>query len=132
MLITIILIALVICGGMLIAFNEYRESFVGTMFVALGAVGLVFAVGFIAGEQIRAENDYQKTMYQKEVLEYRLQNQDENIVGNELLYNDIVEFNNNLRDVKKWSANPWTSWFNNAKIATINYIEIPGLNPIQS
>ena len=132
MLITIILIALLICGGMLIAFNEYHESFVGTMFVALGAVSLVFAVAFIASEQIRAENNYQKTMYQKEVLEYRLQNQDENIVGNELLYNDIVEFNNNLRDVKKWSANPWTSWFNNAKIATINYIEIPGLNPIQS
>ena len=131
MLITIILIALVICGGMLIVFNKYHESFVGTMFMVLGAVSLAFAVGLIASEQIGAENNYQKTMYQKEVLEYRLQNQDENIVGNELLYNDIVEFNNNLRDVKKWSANPWTSWFNNAKIATINYIEIPGLDPIQ-
>ena len=131
MLITIILIALVICGGMLIAFNKYHESFAGTMFMVLGAVSLAFAVGLIASEQICAENNYQKTMYQKEVLEYRLQNQDENIVGNELLYNDIVEFNNNLRDVKKWSANPWTSWFNNAKIATINYIEIPGLDPIQ-
>ena len=131
MLITIILIALVICGGMLIAFNKYHESFVGAMFMVLGAVSLTFAVGLIASEQICAENNYQKTMYQKEVLEYRLQNQDENIVGNELLYNDIVEFNNNLRDVKKWSANPWTSWFNNAKIATINYIEIPGLDPIQ-
>ena len=131
MLITIILIALVICGGMLIAFNKYHESFVGTMFMVLGAVSLAFAVGLIASEQICAENNYQKTMYQKEVLEYRLQNQDENIVGNELLYNDIVEFNNNLRDVKKWSANPWTSWFNNAKIATIDYIKIPGLDPIQ-
>ena len=62
MLITIILIALVICGGMLIVFNKYHESFVGTMFMVLGAVSLAFAVGLIASEQIGAENNYQKTM----------------------------------------------------------------------
>lgn len=131
MLITIILMAMVICGGMLIIFNKYHESFVGIMLMICGGVALVFALTLIASEQIPAENEYQKAMYQKEVLEYRLENKDENIVGNELLYGDIIEFNNNLRDVKKWSANPWTNWFNNAKIATIDYIEIPGLNPIQ-
>ena len=131
MLITIILMAMIICGGMLIIFNKYHESLVGTMLMICGGIALVFALALIASEQISAENEYQKAMYQKEVLEYRLENKDENIVGNELLYGDIIKFNNNLRDVKKWSANPWTSWFSNAKIATIDYIEIPGLNPIQ-
>ena len=132
MLITIILIALVICGGMLIAFDRYHESFLGFICTFTGGLCLVIALTIIALVQIPAKTDYQKAVYQKEVLEYRLENANENIVGNELLYNDIVEFNNDLTSVKKWSANPWTSWFNNAKIATINYIEIPGLNPIQS
>ena len=131
MLITIILMAMAICGIMMLIFSKYHDNFVGFMFMFFGSFGLFICLGGIASEQIPAENEYQKAMYQKEVLEYRLENKDENIVGNELLYGDIIEFNNNLRDVKKWSANPWTNWFNNAKIATIDYIEIPGLNPIQ-
>ena len=51
---------------------------------------------------------------------------EENITGNEMLYNDIVEFNNELRSVKKWVSNPWTNWFNNQKVASIDYVEIGG------
>jgi hypothetical protein len=49
---------------------------------------------------------------------------EENITGNEMLYNDIVAFNNELRNVKKWANNPWTNWFNNQDIASIDYIEL--------
>ena len=48
----------------------------------------------------------------------------DNIVGNEMLYNDVVEFNNELRRIKKWANSPWVSWFYNQKIASIDYIEI--------
>jgi hypothetical protein len=51
---------------------------------------------------------------------------EENITGNEMLYNDIVEFNNKLRAEKKWAFNPWTDWFNNKDIASIDYIELLG------
>lgn len=69
--------------------------------------------------------EYDKALYKKEVLEYRLENGGD-IYGNELLYNEIIEFNNELRDTKYWSSNLWTSWFNNDLIATIDYIEIEG------
>ena len=62
--------------------------------------------------------------FEKEILEYRIDNMKDNIVGNEMLYNDIVEFNNELRNVKKWADSPWTNWFYNQDIATIDYIEI--------
>lgn len=75
--------------------------------------------------------DYEEAVYEKQVLEYRLEQveQGNSVTGNELVYNDIVEFNNNLRETKKWANNPWTSWYNNNLIAdNIDYIEIPNLN----
>ena len=75
--------------------------------------------------------NYEKTVYEKQVLEYRLEQVEQgvNVTGNELVYNDVVEFNNHLRSIKKWANNPWTNWFNNDLIAdNIDYIEIPNLN----
>lgn len=70
--------------------------------------------------------EYQNTLYKKEMLEYRIEHMKENVTGNEMLYNDIVEFNNMLRAKKKWTNNPWTDWFNNKDIASIDYIELDG------
>ena len=68
--------------------------------------------------------EYQNKLHTKEMLEYRIEHMEENITGNEMLYNDIVEFNNTLRAEKKWALNPWTNWFNNQDIASIDYIEL--------
>jgi hypothetical protein len=70
------------------------------------------------------ELDYQNTMHEKEMIEYRIEHIEDNITGNEMIYNDIVEFNNKLRFEKKWANNPWTSWFNNKYIASIDYVEL--------
>lgn len=67
---------------------------------------------------------YQDMLYQRKVLEYRLSHEEENTIGNELLYSDIVEFNNELRSDKTYSDNIWINWFFNDKVATIDYIEI--------
>ena len=131
MLIIITLAAITIFGVALIAFDGYYDSLLGVTCAIIGGTFLVTTLTLIALVQIPAETDYQKAVYQKEILEYRLENANENIVGNELLYNDIVEFNNNLISVKKWSKNYWVNWFYNAKIATIDYIKISELNPIQ-
>lgn len=128
MLITLIAAAIVVFGIVLIVRDKYHDSCAGFCCVIIGAMVLTIMLAVIAGVQIPAENDYQNALYEKEVLEYRLEKEKNNVVGNELLYNDIVEFNNGLRNEKIWSANPWTNWFNNKKIATIDYIEIPGLN----
>ena len=70
--------------------------------------------------------EYQNMLHTREMLEYRIEHMEENITGNEMLYNDIVEFNNELRAEKKWALNPWTNWFNNQDIASIDYIELDG------
>lgn len=69
---------------------------------------------------------YENISYEREVLEERLKNVDENITGNELLFNDIVVFNNNLRSTKKHGENIFCSWLCNQRIVKeINYINYP-------
>lgn len=73
--------------------------------------------------QINEEIDFQNTIYEKKTIEYRLEHKEDNLVGNEWLYNDIIDFNNRLRSEKYWSSNPWTNWFYNDRVAEIGYIE---------
>lgn len=125
MIITILCIVLLIIGIMLDAkvCNIYLECLDAILIICSGTV-LFTCIILILIEQIGKDVDYQNKLYEREVLEYRIENMDDNIVGNEMLYNDIVEFNNSLRSTKKWANNPWTNWFNNRDIATIKYIEI--------
>lgn len=117
-------IALVIIGNRVDDWNT-RENLklIGWMVIVIGIFASVVAVGFIIGNATVCELDYQNFLHEKEILEYRIEHMEENITGNEMLYNDIVEFNNELRSVKKWVSNPWTNWFNNQKVASIDYIE---------
>ena len=91
---------------------------------ALGVFLTMLTGPLCLGKCIKADTDYQNMLYKKEMLEYRIEHMEENITGNEMLYNDIVEFNNELRSEKKWANNPWTSWFNNKYIASIDYVEL--------
>ena len=90
-------------------------------------VGSIIAATCIVVILINASTydiEYQNTLHTKEMLEYRIEHMEENITGNEMLYSDIVEFNNELRRVKKWANNPWTNWFSNKDIASIDYITL--------
>lgn len=95
----------------------------------LGGVSLLFYVVIIICCRIPINRDYNDAVYEKQVLEYRLDNLDTvgAQTGNELLYNDIVEFNKELRHAKRYVDNPWIGWFVNEKIAGLDYIEIDGL-----
>lgn len=120
-------IALFIVSDNVIIRNSIMESVVcigGFISTVLGALGSFFAIIFICMNVINYDVDYQNMFHKKEMLEYRIEHIEENITGNEMLYNDIVEFNNDLRNTKKWANNPWTSWFNNKNIASIDYIEL--------
>lgn len=129
MIITIIFtVIFLVCLIVAIATDgKYRYddlNFVSTGGSVCFGVALIISVACIIGNYITMEIKYDNTLYEKQVLEYRLETKNENSIGNELLYNDIVEFNNELRRVKKYANSPWTSWFNNPKIAAIDYIEI--------
>lgn len=98
------------------------------LIVFLFSIPLVIAGGIAMAVQIPKEKNYQQVVYERQVIEYRLENKDDNIVGNELLYKDIVKFNNNLRNHKRYANSFWIGVFYNDKIATIDYITIQGVD----
>lgn len=130
MLITIIFVAISLVCIITAITTEKRYKYVDlNIFATIGSiiscVALIVSVACVIGNYITVEINYENTLYAKEVLEYRLDTKSENLTGNELLYSEIVEFNNDLRKVKKYASSPWTSWFNNPKVAAMDYIEIP-------
>lgn len=133
MIITLIFIGIFVAGiVLLIIGNSSKISynardiimFIVVVCLLIGGILGTITGGISIGTAINADLDYEKTIYERDVLEYRLEHSDENMVGNELLYNDIVEFNNRLRHTKEWADSPWISWFFNQKIADIEYIEL--------
>ena len=134
MIITFIVFALLIIGIILKIVNDkmyfqnrkIRDLIDYTQFATLliGIVATVCVFVALLFCTLSYDVEYQNMLHTRDMLEYRIEHMEENITGNEMLYNDIVEFNNNLRGVKKWANNPWTSWFNNQDIATIDYIDL--------
>lgn len=128
MIITLIVIGIIIgaVACFIIADRTYSDLAFG-FGITLAIIALFSALFVIVGiidVQVNGDIQYQNKLYEREMLEYRIEHIEENITGNEMLYNDIVEFNNELRSTKKWANNPWTNWFYNQDIATIDYIEI--------
>ena len=72
-------------------------------------------------QAVENEPDYQSLLMQRQSLEYRLSQDD--LKGNELLYQDINEFNMMLQEEKYWASNLWVNVFYNWKIAEIDYID---------
>lgn len=105
--------------------SEALEN-IGTILVLIGIFAEIICTTGIIGNRISYDIDYQNALYEREVLEYRLDHKEDDFPGNEMLYSDIVNFNNKLRSQKKWANNPWTNWFNNEKIAALDYIELSG------
>jgi c-di-AMP phosphodiesterase-like protein len=122
MIITLIFVALLIIA--IICSNIKWAEFIAIISFIFSIVGIIFISGFIIAININRDIDYQNKLYEREMLEYRIEKMEENITGNEMLYNDIVAFNNGLRETKRWANSPWTNWFFNKDIATIDYIEI--------
>ena len=99
---------------------------IGIMLTLIGIFAEIICVAGIIMNRIGYDIDYQNASYEREMLEYRLDHREDDFPGNEMLYDDIVNFNNKLRSQKKWANNPWTNWFNNEKIAALDYIELDG------
>ena len=128
MIITLIAVSLVVIGivGIIIDCNTYKDFPAGIYMPSfvIGIAALIVSLVVICKVQANRDIDYQNKLYERTTLEYRIENEDAHTTGNELLYRDIVEFNNDLRMTKKWAKNPWVNWFWNGDIATIDYIEI--------
>ena len=102
-----------IVGGL----GAFFVTVVGVALICAGAVALIVEIG--------EDQAYQETLYERQVLIHRMENKE--LSGNEMLYTQIMDFNNKLRREKRWSANEWVGAMYNEKIATIDYIKIPGM-----
>ena len=130
MLIIFSLIVSIMIGVLLLLLYKhyhYRNDWfqiIGMTITIVGIISLIVCSICVFSISINSDLNYENMLAKKEMLEYRLEKQS-NIVGNELLYSEILEFNNDLRSIKKWANNPWTNWFNYQKIANnIDYINI--------
>lgn len=129
MLLTILSGVVLIVGIILIVIGRDDwdinvKTILGILLTLIGVVALMVCSALAIITAATKDKVYQDMLYQREVLEYRLSHEEENTIGNELLYSDIVEFNNELRSDKTYSDNIWINWFFNDKVATIDYIEI--------
>ena len=124
-------IVAVVAGILMAVIYNNSNSYSELIEIAAGvliALGSVFTLCFgVAGlvVHLREETGYQNALYERSVLVYRMENGE--LSGNEMLYTQIMEFNNELRITKRWSENAWVGMMYNEKIATIDYIEIPGV-----
>ena len=72
---------------------------------------------------------YEKMVEKKTAIEYRLEHLDDedNYMTNGGVYKDLVEYNNELRDLKYWANSFWVGWFSPDKAADeLDYIKLPG------
>lgn len=89
------------------------------------SLGVVIICGcLLIPVQAKKQENYEKTVMERDMLEYRIKNYDDNLTGNELLYSDILSYNQKVYVNKKWSQNLWVNWFWNEKIAELDYIDI--------
>lgn len=103
--------------------TRYFMDVLGGVLCVIGGGFLAAALLFSVLIPIATEPDYLNKTEEKQMLEYRISIINDDKVGNEQLYKDIIEFNNGIRETKYWANNPWTNLFNNQKIANIDCID---------
>ena len=127
MLIVILsIIALAIGIAFLIYYNHSYGDWplaIGLPLAFTGGVALICSLVIICCVHIPKDANYENNAERREMLVYRLEHQEEGLVGNELLYQEIRDFNEDLRYHKKYCDSPWLGWFFNERNATFDYID---------
>lgn len=130
MIFTILSIVLLLVGifVLILACNYYYDSewlfCISIGSIVVGVVSVLLCTIILLDTHLDHGIHYENTLLEKQMIEYRLGQVDIRSVGGESLYREALEFNANLRLTKKWANNPWTNWFHNQDIASIDYIDI--------
>lgn len=102
--------------------NDHFISEISCATIGVSAcITLIICSILCAVLKINADLEYQNTLQQYEIIEYRLK---ENKSDTNLLISDITEYNNKIREYKKWKNNFWLNWFYPADIDELEYIEL--------
>lgn len=128
MIITIICAICLIVGILLLCLNDgchwYNDmiDLIGLLLVVVGTVGLGICLTMIIVAHINVDVHLQVLQNTRDMLVYRLEHINELPAGNEMLYSEITEFNNQLYRNIINSQNPWISWFYNSAFNNIPLI----------
>ena len=115
-----------------IAYNNWRNSpecfcVISFIFYLIGGALVVICGIACISCSILNDVEYQQELNKRNAIVYRLEHLDneENLLVNGGVYEDVVEFNNNLLTYKTWTHNPWIGYMFTDKIAELDYIELP-------
>lgn len=94
---------------------------------AVGGICIIVAIVAIIIAVVQNDIITENLIAQREAIEYRLEQCDEdtNIIVNGGVYNDLVEYNAEVRYHKRWTHDPWVGWFYSDGPADLEYIELP-------
>lgn len=127
MIITIICAICLIAGIVLLCLDNNCWandiiSLMGFILFIAGVIGLGICLIMIIVMHVNVDAHLQTLQNTRDMLVYRLEHINELPAGNEMLYSEITEFNNQLYRNIINSQNPWISWFYNSALNNIPLI----------
>lgn len=128
MIITIIGAACLIIGILLLYLNNdccwFNDAIdlIGFLLVFAGAICLGVCLICIIVAHVNVDAQLQALQNTRDMLVYRLEHINELPAGNEMLYSEITEFNNQLYENMINTRNPWINWFYNSAFNNIPLI----------
>lgn len=134
----LLIVGLIILAFGIFSFVRINKSYYheDTWFL-LGLLCSVFG-GFLAivvgvcaiSEAVEAPSDYTRLVETKKMIEYRIDNLDneDNYMVNGGVYDDIIEYNSEIREYKRFGDNFWIGMMYDDDIAALELIEFEGVN----
>ena len=111
-----------------VSWNHEGAVTTGIALMVIGGVAILILGILCLCLAATADLDYANMVEKRDAIIYRLEQieNEQNLLVNGGVYDDIVEYNNEVRKYKKYgSSNPWTNWFNPAPIDKLDYIKFP-------
>lgn len=126
MLVLIILTILFIAFVVVHLIERHRDNeFSAIVSFLLAAIIFILLVTFsimAVLTQCSIDQDYERMLNEKQLLEYRLRHCNFTLPDNSQLYHDIKNFNNEICSNRAKCDSLWVGLFYNEKIATIEYL----------
>ena len=93
----------------------------------IGGVCVIIAIAAIISAAAQDGIVTENLIAQREAIEYRLEQceEDTNVMINGGVYDDLVEYNAEVRRHKRWTHDPWVGWFYSDSPAELEYIKLP-------
>jgi len=132
MILVIMFIFVILLGFALMAAPKSYEweediNVVGAVMIVFGVALLIASFIIIIAVHATADNSIQKNkiLYEGLCQRYKIVKSEYEDISKSDIIDDITAWNMHVYNIKYWSENPWTNWFNPKKVAdNLNYISL--------